>query len=343
MVRTYWRSLVVVGVFGVVFGGCALFDDDPSSEEPPEQNNQVEQNSGEQNEDQQNSGEQNDNGEQNQQQPNTDENVEQENNDEENAGEQNANQENTNQENTNQQSQQNTNQGGGESEADPRVRDMVTAADYGQMVIEVDYVEDQQTRSGVDDRLVGILDEHIDKPDGLEVVFDEQIPEEEPEGGWTFDELQDLVGQYHDLEVDGNTITAYTLLVDGEYADSEGTVLGIAWANRYVVLFMDQIESACQGASIVPGMREELCENAELTVWLHEMGHVLGLVGVGAPTQSEHWDPDSTSHCEHDDCVMYWAFRRPQMVDQLVDRLLGSEPAVPEFDEFCRDDLEAVE
>lgn len=226
-----------------------------------------------------------------------------------------------------------------------RVSRLINAEPHPRLELHVDYVENRRYRDGAADRLVDSLDDLVDKPAGIEVVEGDELPAAAPEEGWTRDELRELVYErVAGLDVSDDAIDVYTLFVDGEYADGsgDGTVLGIAWANRYVVMFRDQIENACQNRLAgVPGIGDRRCENAELTIWRHELGHVLGLVNRGAPLTSDHDDPDSPAHCRHDDCVMYWAFRGPSGFDMLRDRL-GRGEAVPDFDEACRADLDAV-
>lgn len=224
---------------------------------------------------------------------------------------------------------------------DERVQHLVAADDYREMVVEVDYVEGKQTRDGIDDRLVDSLGDVVDKPEGIEVDFRDEITETAPPEGWSLDELSSLLDDYGSVE-DDDVIEVHTLLVDGEYAESEN-VLGIAWANRNVVMFMDRIEEACHNASLLGLDREQLCEHAELTVWRHEMGHVLGLVDNGAPMQSDHADEQHSSHCAHEECVMYWAYRSPDMMERLVDGLSSGDDSAPQFDGSCREDLEAIQ
>ncbi len=232
-----------------------------------------------------------------------------------------------------------------EQQAETRVEHLVSAAPYPSLEIHTDWVEDRRFRDGVDDRLVDGLEEVVDKPDGVHVVEGDELPAEAPQEGWSFDELRQLVESRADAaDVSDGAIDAYTLFVDGEYADGsgEGTVLGIAWSNRYSVLFQDSIEDACQSRlGAVPGLGDRLCENAELVIWRHEIGHVLGLVNRGAPLTSDHQDPEADAHCVHDDCVMYRAFRRPGALDVLADRM-GDDRSTPDFDQACQDDLEAA-
>lgn len=298
--------LIVLVCSTLVFGACALLDS--SEPEPREQQNEetTDNDGGDDNQD----GEANDN---NQDNDNADQNDETDNDETDNDG---------------------------ESEVAERVEKLVASGEYEEMIIEVDYVEGRQTRDGIDDRLVEGLKDVVDKPEGIEVDFRDEITESAPSEGWSLGELQSLIEDYGSVDDDG-AIEVHTLLVDGEYEPNE-SVLGIAWANRNLVMFMDRIEEACQNASLLGLDRERLCEHAELTVWRHEMGHVLGLVDVGAPLQSDHEDEDNDAHCTHDECVMYWAYRSPDMMDRLVDRL-GSGESAPDFDPACREDLEAIQ
>lgn len=228
---------------------------------------------------------------------------------------------------------------------DSRVQQLVSAEPYPRLEIHTDWVEQRRYRDDVAERLEEGLQEVVDKPDGVQVIPGEELAESAPESGWTFSQLREIVEpRAASADVSDGAIDAYTLFVDGEYADGsgDGTVLGIAWANRYSVLFRDSIEDACRNRlGSVPGIGDRLCANAELVIWRHELGHVLGLVDRGAPLTSDHVDPDADAHCIHDDCVMYRAFRRPGAVDAIQDRMDRGQ-SVPDFDDACLADLEAA-
>lgn len=87
--------------------------------------------------------------------------------------------------------------------------------------------------------------------------------------------------------------------------------------------------------AISGGIGEPSQSVVEQTVTKHEVGHLLGLVDNGTPMQNDHKDEDWGAHCDIDECLMYYAITR----DFLGDFLLGG--SVPEFDEFCIEDLQA--
>lgn len=233
----------------------------------------------------------------------------------------------------------------GQTPEQERVGDLVSADPFPRLELHVDYVEGRKYRPGVANDLADGLVEVVDKPEGVAVVEGEPLPPAAPEEGWTLDELRQFVEtRAAEIDAPSQAVTTYTLFVDGEFAQgtSEGTVLGLAWANRYSVVFQDQIEDACQSQlGLLPGADDPLCSRAELTIWRHEIGHLLGLVNVGAPLTTDHADPDDPSHCRHEHCVMYRAYRGPALFDALAERL-GDDRSVPDFGDDCRADLNAA-
>ncbi len=314
MMKMRRAAVVVVVMMIVAAAGCALYDSDPADD-------QVQQN----NEDQQddpNSEQPSDNNDDEDNQPNNDEN---------NDGANDANQTSNNDANDD------------DPDTASRVEQLISGDEFERLDIRVYYVDGRQPRDGVADELADGIEQIIDKPEGVDVTMDAEIGETAPSEGWEFSDLQELTDDYAAGDVDDDTIVVQTLLVDGEYAESDSNVLGVAWGHEHAVLFMDQIEQSCQNASILGIDAEELCEHAELTVWRHEIGHVLGLVNNGAPMQTDHEDQDNQRHCKHDDCVMYWAYRNPGMMDRLGERLLDGEQSAPNFGDACLADLDAVQ
>ncbi len=79
----------------------------------------------------------------------------------------------------------------------------------------------------------------------------------------------------------------------------------------------------------------------EQTTLIHEFGHALGLVDNGLPLSSEHLDPEHRAHCEHSDCVMYWANEGVADLADFVSRYVASGDSVV-FGPDCRADVQAA-
>ena len=107
-------------------------------------------------------------------------------------------------------------------------------------------------------------------------------------------------------------LSADTLLVDcngcfSQFLEDNPNVLGLAWDHRHIALFGDVIESSCAGLEAIlrPGQAERACDRTWMAIWAHELGHVVGLVDLGAPMQEPHRELGGTHHCDDESCVMW--------------------------------------
>ena len=73
----------------------------------------------------------------------------------------------------------------------------------------------------------------------------------------------------------------------------------------------------------------------EATVNEHVMGHLLGLVNLGSPMQTNHQDAAHPNHCNNSNCLMYYASNTR---DALGFLLTGN---IPSLDANCVADLHA--
>jgi hypothetical protein len=175
-------------------------------------------------------------------------------------------------------------------------------------------------------------------------VRDGTISSRGADHAWTFGELQQLADEQNDLVLAGDAIAIHIMFVDGHSADDSdsGKVLGLAWSNRHLVMFKQTIEVLCAADSIPPLLRDRLCAGAELSIWTHEVGHVIGLVDNGLPMVADHKDGDHGAHDQSDDCVMYWAYEGDAVIGKLRDRIAGGGADSLGFDDACLADIAAV-
>ena len=123
----------------------------------------------------------------------------------------------------------------------------------------------------------------------------------------------------------------------GAYAEN-ANVLGVAWSSRYLTLFKDRLDEAC--SSDLGILSQPTCDEAVGAVWLHELGHVIGLVNNGLTMQTPHQDTENGRHDHSQDCIMYWAYETPSLISRLQDDVSGA-PALS-FDANCLADIAAV-
>lgn len=232
---------------------------------------------------------------------------------------------------------------GDDGDADGRWRDYIRADRYTRLVIEVDFVTGQ--RLAGEDRIAAPLSEVLDKPDGIVVTIDDELPPN-PGKAWKLRELEALMDAHDDVALEAGAIKINTLVVDGSYAEGDalGTVLGISWGGHRVVLFGDALAAACQGGQ-TPVPRDLLCRAVRNAVWMHEIGHLIGLVDNGLPMVSDHRDPEAShgAHDRNEACLMYWATNRGAVVQRVADAIFGGSGESPlEFDAACKADIAAV-
>jgi hypothetical protein len=182
----------------------------------------------------------------------------------------------------------------------------------------------------------------VDKPEGVSFHADESLQAVGSDHVWTFDEL-DAFSRAHASDDGDGPVSIHVLFIDGAYDSGEGggTVLGLAWGQRYIAMFQDALRSGCSGA-LVGALSPDLCELAERSVWGHEIGHVIGLVDNGLVQQTPHRDAEHGRHDVSDGCLMYWAYEEPEVFDVLLSRLGGGQSGDIDFCDNCWADLRAA-
>jgi hypothetical protein len=208
-------------------------------------------------------------------------------------------------------------------------------------VIEIDAVSGLTPYAESSTFVVSWLTDVIDKPEGIAVEAGETLAALGSDYEWTFDTLNSFA-QQHATDDAAGPPRIQVLAVDGRYGpdDGSGTVLGLAWGNRFVALFEDTIRGRCQGG-LIGALEQDVCKVAERNVWAHELGHTLGLVDNGIPMVTEHRDPAHGQHDVREGCLMYWAYDGPQVFDTLLARF-NSQNQDLELCEQSRQDIEAA-
>lgn len=198
---------------------------------------------------------------------------------------------------------------------------------YTNLQVEIDYMPGHEpTQEGLNS-LQTFLEERLNKQN---ISF--SSPSEinaESQSSYSSNDIRALEQEYRDnyTEPGDNTLHAYFLVVDGEYSQNSN-VLGIAYWNTSVAFFGEAIEDVSSGI----GAPSE--QKIEGTVFRHEFGHNMGLVGNGTPTQSDH-KTDGSAHCTTDGCLMEPAVETGNFFTNTFD---GS---IPELGQLCIDDLQA--
>lgn len=204
---------------------------------------------------------------------------------------------------------------------------LLSADIFDRLIIEIQYAPGFRPPQSSVDYLRDFISELVNKPGGIEVSLTEiSTPGQDT---YTLSELRTIEDNNRQNYNEGTTLTTYFFFADGNYESSDN-VLGIAHKNTSMVVFQKRIEELTGGLTQAP------TELVTSTVLAHEFGHILGLVNVGTPMQTDHQDEDNGKHCDVESCLMYYTVNTAASLQNLIGQ---SNP--PELDVLCRRDLTA--
>ena len=204
-------------------------------------------------------------------------------------------------------------------------RDLLTSNNFSTVKIEIQYMPGFQPDANSINNLTTFLNSLINKP-GAITITQQQIAA----GGKTSYSINDIAtveqknrGTFNS----GNQLSIYILITDGGYTDP--AVLGVAYRNTSICLFGKTIFD--NSGNVGQVNRAKL----ETTVTEHELGHLLGLVDLGTPMQTNHKDATHGNHCDVQSCLMYYASETTDLLGFLI---TGN---IPTLDTQCQADLHA--
>lgn len=196
------------------------------------------------------------------------------------------------------------------------------------MTIEVTPVSGEDPDEGALSLLLARATEHCNKPGGISIVLDPDVPAAPPPADgsprqWTLDQLGAFAAAHRTVQGTPGNAVLHIVYVDGLLA-SPPNVLGASFGPTQIAVFKDQLRSSF-------GSSEPALEGRVL---VHEMGHELGLVNEGIPMITPHEDPAHPAHCDNSSCVMFWTLHGALSPDQ---------PLPPDdYDADCLADLRAA-
>lgn len=203
--------------------------------------------------------------------------------------------------------------------------DLLSAANYTSVAIEIQYMPGYQPDVASINNLVNFLNLLANKPNGITVT---QSPiSSGGKANYSLDDIVAIEKTNRTLYTSGTRIGINFIYVDGLY--TEPNVLGVAYRNTSMCLFGKALTNNSGG------LNQPSRTKLESTILEHEMGHILGLVNLGAPMQTAHEDASHEKHCNNTNCLMYWATQTTSIMGALMNG------AVPTLDANCKADLKA--
>ncbi|MEX1192519.1 MAG: hypothetical protein WED10_13220 [Brumimicrobium sp.] len=195
---------------------------------------------------------------------------------------------------------------------------------YEKLTLEILYMPGTVPNDNSVNNIKSFLLSHVNKPLGIDVVMNEV--NSSGQSSYSSGDIENIETQYRQHFNSDKTIATCMIFVDGEYAEND-QVLGIAYKNTSMAIFGKTVADNSGGIS------QPTKTKLESTVMNHEMAHLLGLVDIGSPMVENHKDSNNGSHCNNDECLMYYASETTEIASFLI----GND--VPELDQNCNNDL----
>jgi len=202
---------------------------------------------------------------------------------------------------------------------------LLGAATYKSLKIEVQYMTGYAPDAAALNHLQATLSAYLNKPSGITIVTKEISASSSTI--LSIDQVRTIEEQNRTVFTTGDQLGVYFLYTNGNYTDNG--VLGVAYRNTSMVLFGKKIHD--NSGAIGQASRTKL----EATVLEHEFGHILGLVDIGSPMQTNHKDASHGNHCSNTNCLMYYTAETTDILGFLI---TGN---IPSFDANCVADLHA--
>jgi hypothetical protein len=205
--------------------------------------------------------------------------------------------------------------------------DFLSEDQYDQLVVEIVYVEGYKPKSNSSYHLISFLQERLHKSGGI--TLSSTAIESPGKSVYSISDLQDLEEIHRAHATTDKTLTAWIMIVDGDYAENEddAKTLGVAYGSSSMALFCKTIQE------FSGGLGQPSTHVLETTVLKHEFCHVLGLVDNGTPMVENHLDTQHGKHCSNKNCLMYHAAETSQFITNFF------AESVPSLKEQCLNDL----
>lgn len=185
-------------------------------------------------------------------------------------------------------------------------RDMLTAATYTNINIEVQYMPGYMPDPTTMNDVVAFLNSVCNKTNitytTAAIAANGNI--------LTQNDVMTIEKQYRVNYTSGNTLSIYVLITDNNFLTKD--VLGFAYRNTSICLFGKTIYDNSGGL----GQPNRII--MEENVLEHELGHLMGLVNLGSPMQTNHIDAAHGNHCNNKSCLMYYAAESTDLVNLLM-------------------------
>ncbi|SMO70243.1 peptidase [Gracilimonas mengyeensis] len=197
-----------------------------------------------------------------------------------------------------------------------------------ELVVEIDYMPGHSPNQEALNNLQTFLEQRLNKQ-SVTILAPQEIPAA-GNNNYSANDIRSLEEDHRNEFSEDDKLAAYMLITDGYFENNN--VLGVAYYNTSTAFFGAAYDDATSGFGAPSDYQ------IQATSFRHEFGHLFGLVNIsnsGTEMQTNHQDAEHGNHCTNENCLMYYAMERPDLVEQFF----GSQ--VPSLDANCLADLQA--
>ena len=204
-------------------------------------------------------------------------------------------------------------------------KDLLASSTYTSLKVEIQYMPGYKPDAAGLNNLITFLNTYLNKPAGIQVT-QKQIAAS-GKSSLTIEEIVNIEKTNRTLFTSGSTMAVNVIIADANYYDPN--ILGIAYWNTSLCIFGKTIDANSGGIGQVSRTK------FYSIVFEHEFGHLLGLVHLGSPMQSNHKDEAHGYHCTNTACLMYYGAENKDFTGMII---TGS---IPTLDANCVADIRA--
>jgi len=204
-------------------------------------------------------------------------------------------------------------------------KDLLSDEKYRSLFVEVHYMKGAEPHPEAIAALRKFLNERLHKPDGI-TIYTQEIPTSK-DTILTKENIAAIEDTYRTKYTTDDEIAVYILFANGEFIDHR--ILGTAYRNTSAALFGRHIR---ENSNL---FKKPSRTYVETLVLQHEMAHLLGLVNIGSPVQTDHVDYGHGKHCINKHCLMYCLTDTEDYPSILIKK------TPPSLDDDCLNDLRA--
>lgn len=207
--------------------------------------------------------------------------------------------------------------------------DFLADSNFTHLVLEVDFMPGYAPNDDALDSLGNFFEQRLHKQ-SITIKEPTQI-DSRGEERYSANEIRAIEKEERSTFTRQDTLAAYMIIVDAKYEERD--LLGIAYYNTSNAFFGPSYEDASSG--IGPPSRYQI----EAISFRHEFGHLFGLVDIpnsGTEMQTPHRDSEHGNHCDNDQCLMYYATERTELIQNSI-----SGDDITPLDANCLADLRA--